>query len=49
MNTKTEGVIAIVAAMLVLFCAMWDTRVSVVLSVVALAVLGGYRFMQKDK
>ena len=49
MNTKTEGVIAIVAAMLVLLSAMWDARVSVVLSVVALATLGVYRFMQKDE
>ena len=49
MNTKTEGVIAIVAAMLVLFSAMWDARVSVAVSVVALVALGVYRFMQKDK
>ena len=49
MNTKIEGVIAIVAAMLVLLSAMWDARVSVVLSVVALATLGVYRFMQKDE
>ncbi len=49
MNTKTEGSIAIVAAVFVLFSAMWDPRISVVVSVVALAALGVYRFVQKDK
>ena len=49
MNARTEGAIAIAAALLVLFSAMWDPRVSVVVSVVALAALGIYRFVQKDK
>jgi hypothetical protein len=49
MNAKTEGTIAIAAALLVLFSAMWDPRISVVVSVVALAALGVYRFVQKDK
>ena len=49
MNTRTEGTLAIVAALLVLFSAMWDARVSVAVSVVALAALGVYRFMQKEK
>lgn len=49
MNAKTEGVIAIIAALLVLFSAMWDARVSAVASIAALAALGVYKFTQKDK
>ena len=49
MNARTEGTLAIVAALLVLFSAMWDPRISVAVSVVALAALGMYRFVQKDK
>jgi len=45
MNARTEGAIAIVAAILVLFSAMWDPRISVGLSVVALVALGIYRFV----
>lgn len=48
MNARTEGVIAIAAAFFVLLSAMWDARISVVVSVVALAALGIYRFVQKD-
>jgi EamA domain-containing membrane protein RarD len=49
MNTKTEGTIAIIAALIVLFSAMWDARVSVVVSIVALAAFGVYKFVQKEK
>ena len=49
MNARTEGIIAIIAAMLVLFSAMWDPRISVTVSVIALAALGIYRFTQKDR
>ncbi len=49
MNAKTEGILAIIAALLVLFSAMWDPRISVGISVVALAALGIYRFVQKKK
>jgi hypothetical protein len=45
MNARTEGAIAIVAALLVLFSAMWDPRISVAVSVVALVALGVYRFV----
>jgi hypothetical protein len=48
MNAKAEGVMAIVAALLVLFSAMWDPRVSVVVSVVALAALGVYRLAHRE-
>lgn len=48
MNTKTESTIAIIAALLVLFSAMWDPRISVAVSVVALATLGIYRLAQKS-
>jgi hypothetical protein len=49
MNTRTEGTIAIVAALIVLLSAMWDPRVSVAVSVVALAAIGVYKFVQKKK
>ena len=49
MNARTEGTIAIIAALLVLFSAMWDPRISVAVSVVALAALGVYKFVLKDR
>jgi hypothetical protein len=49
MNARTEGTIAIIAAFLVLFSALWDPRISAAIAVVALAALGVYRFVQKDK
>ena len=49
MNSRTEGTIAIIAALLVLLSAMWDPRISVVVSIISLAALGVYRFVQKDK
>jgi hypothetical protein len=48
MNKKTEGTIAILAALLVLLSAMWDPRVSVVVSIAALLGLGIYKFIQKN-
>jgi hypothetical protein len=47
MNTKTEGTLAIITALLVLFSAMWDPRVSIVVSIVALVGFGIYKFVQK--
>ncbi len=49
MSAKTEGTIAIVAALLVLFSAMLDPRISAGLAVVALLAFGVYRFAQKPK
>ena len=49
MTARTEGTIAIVAALVVLLSAMWDPRISVAVSVVALAALGVYSFVKKDK
>ena len=49
MNTKTEGTIMILAAMLVLFSAMLDPRVSVAISMVALVGLGIYRLMHTNR
>jgi hypothetical protein len=48
MNTKTEGAIAIIAALIVLFSAMWDPRVSVGVSILALLGLGIYKFVQRQ-
>ena len=49
MNTKTEGTLAICAAIFVLLSALWDARISLGLSVVALVALGVYRILQKEK
>jgi len=49
MNARTEGMIAMTAAALVLFSSMWDARASVVVSVVALAGFGVYRFARQGK
>jgi hypothetical protein len=49
MNTKTEGTIAVIAALIVLFSAMWNPIISVTVSIVALAAFGIYKFVQKDK
>jgi hypothetical protein len=47
MKPKTEGTVAIIAATLVLFSAMWDARISVAISVLALAALGIYGLIKK--
>jgi len=47
MNSKVEGTIEIAAALLVLFSSMWDPRVSVTISIVALAAFGVYKIGQK--
>jgi hypothetical protein len=49
MSPRTEGTLAIVVALFVLLSAMWDARISAVIAIVALAALGVYRFLQKDK
>jgi hypothetical protein len=48
MDARTEGIIAMVAALIVLFSAMWEPRISVAVSVVALVGLGIYQFVQKE-
>ena len=47
MNAKTEGTIAIIAALLVLFSAMWDPRLSALVSILMLLGFGIYKFIQK--
>ena len=47
MNTRTEGTLAIILALLVLFSAMWDPRVSVTVSILALLGLGIYKLVQR--
>lgn len=49
MNTKSEGTMAIIAALFVLFSAMWDPRVSVVVAIVALLAFAGYKFIEKNQ
>ena len=48
MNTKTEGTLAIVAALIVLFSAMWSPLVSAWISIVALLAFGIYKYLQKS-
>jgi hypothetical protein len=43
MNNQTEGVFAIVAAVVVLFSAMLDPQVSIILAVAGLALYGVYK------
>jgi hypothetical protein len=47
MNNKAEGIINSLAALLVLFTAMLDPRVSVGIAVVALIGLAIYKFRSK--
>ena len=47
MNTKTEGTVAIIAALLILVSAMWDARVSAAVAIVALTAIGIYELTQK--
>jgi len=49
MNTRTEGTLAIIAALIVLFSAMWDPRISVAVSIVALLGFGLYKLAHKQK
>ena len=44
MYNKTQSIVSITAALVVLFSAMWDPRVSVTVAVLALAGLGIYQF-----
>jgi len=46
LDSKQEGTFAIIAALIVLFSAMWDPIVSVIVSLVALVLYGIYKFMQ---
>lgn len=48
MNTKSEGTMAIIAALFVLFSAMWNPLVSVTISIAALLAFGVYKFIQKN-
>ena len=47
MNSKTEGMLAVIAALLVLFSAMWDPRVSIVVSILALLGMWIYKLVQR--
>jgi hypothetical protein len=46
MNAKTEGTLAIIAALIVLFSAMWDPHISIFVSLIALLGFGIYKFLQ---
>lgn len=45
-SSKQEGIYAIIAALIVLFSAIWNPMVSVVVSIAALGLYGIYKFLQ---
>jgi hypothetical protein len=47
MNEKNYGILSIAAAMLVLFTAMVDPTVSIVIATAALGLLGSYHILKK--
>ena len=49
MSKNIEGTLAIIAALIVLFSAMWNPLVSVVISVTALAGIGIFKLVEKEK
>ncbi len=46
MNNQTEGLFAILAALIVLFSAMLDPKVSVILAVAGLLLYGVYKLTE---
>lgn len=48
MNAKTEGTLAVIAAFIVLFSAMWDPRISIAVSITALVIFGVYKLSKKS-
>jgi hypothetical protein len=49
MNKNTEGIIAIIAALIVLFSAMWNPLVSAAVAVTALAGIGIYKLVEREE
>ncbi|MEZ4863485.1 MAG: hypothetical protein R3C14_19355 [Caldilineaceae bacterium] len=45
MNAQTEAVMSLIAALLVLFSAMWDPWVSATLAVILLVAFAAYKFV----
>ena len=48
MNSKTEGTMAIIASIIVLFSAMWNPVVSAAVSVIAMLGFGIYKFLKEN-
>ena len=49
MNEKSEAVISFLAALLVLFSAMLDPRISLGLAVAFLVILAGYKILKSNR
>lgn len=47
LDSKQEGTLAIIVTFIVLFSAMWEPMVSVIVSIAALVLYSIYKFMQK--
>jgi hypothetical protein len=46
MKPKQEGTFAIIAALIVLFSAMWDPMVSMIVALAAMLLFAVYKFRQ---
>ncbi len=49
MNERIDALFAVLAALLVLFSAMWDPRVSMVVALIALVSLGVYEAVRQRR
>jgi hypothetical protein len=49
MNARTQGIVTMIAALLVLFSVMLDARVSLILSVTFLVALAAYQFAESSE
>ena len=49
MDSRTEGTLAMVAALLVLLSAMWDARASAAIAIAALVSLGVYKLFGRRR
>jgi hypothetical protein len=46
-SSKQEGILSIIAAVIVIFSAMWNPVISIIISLAILMLFGIYRFMNK--
>ncbi len=47
LNAKKEGMLSIIAALIVLFSSLWDPKISMLFSVVALVSFSMYKFNKR--
>ena len=49
MDARIEGTIEIIAALFVLACAMWDSLISIAVSIINLGSFGVFRLAESEK